>query len=318
MEEKIIVQLDSPERKYSRTYHDFLDNSFLTAEEQMAYIALRSYIDFREDAGDVFPSMDSICRRSKLSKPRARRTINSLIKKGIVKKVQRGLTKTNVYSLVDSPGIWRAKDLDEVKVAAEETELERAVRIVQEAGYTVVKKEEPGAAPAKATDPSTPKHSLKANNITSDLKSQDDGQTPLSEPIDQTWDPYTIDELRDLYEYDIMVHDCPHLQDLLDVALRFLSDAINAPGPTKWIAGQERPIREVRERLLKLTPTEIIYSLKKFEDCTSEITNMENYLLTIFYKSKEQMQLDLTNRYARDQAEGWGQPTGSGRQELDR
>jgi len=83
-EEPIIVKLASPERKYVRTYHDFLDNSFLTAEEQMVFIVLKSYIDFSSDRGEVFPSMATICKRSKLSEPRARRTINSLIKKGIL------------------------------------------------------------------------------------------------------------------------------------------------------------------------------------------------------------------------------------------
>lgn len=95
---KIIVQLASPERKYVKVYHDFLDNSFLSVEEQMIFIALKSYIDFREDSGEAFPSVDTLCRRAKMSKPRTIKAINNLIKKGIVKKVQRGLTKTNLYT----------------------------------------------------------------------------------------------------------------------------------------------------------------------------------------------------------------------------
>ena len=84
-DEKIIVQLDSPERKYVKVYHDFLDNSFLTTEEQMIFIVLKSYVDFKEDSGEAYPSMETICKRTKMSEKRARKNINALIKKGIIK-----------------------------------------------------------------------------------------------------------------------------------------------------------------------------------------------------------------------------------------
>ena len=52
-DERIVVQLASPERKYVKVYHDFLDNSFLTAEEQIIFITLKSYVDFKEDSGEA-------------------------------------------------------------------------------------------------------------------------------------------------------------------------------------------------------------------------------------------------------------------------
>ena len=143
---KIIVQLASPERKYVKVYHDFLDNSFLSVEEQMIFIALKSYIDFREDSGEAFPSVDTLCRRAKMSKPRTIKAINNLIKKGIVKKVQRGLTKTNLYTLSDYPTMWACDNVEDVKAIADNQGVKpltpaEHIAELERMGYTVQIKE---------------------------------------------------------------------------------------------------------------------------------------------------------------------------------
>ncbi|MCM1561079.1 MAG: helix-turn-helix domain-containing protein [Butyrivibrio sp.] len=117
---KITVRLASPERKYVKVYHDFLDNSLLSVEEQTVFIVLKSFIDFKDDNGEAFPSMETICKRAKMSEKRARKNINTLIKKGIVKKVQRGLMKTNLYEIADFPAMWEAADEQEIKQAVEQ------------------------------------------------------------------------------------------------------------------------------------------------------------------------------------------------------
>lgn len=117
--EKMVVQLASPpERKYVKVYHDFLDNILLTAEEQLIFIVLKSYVDFKADSGEVYPSLETICKRAKMGEKRARKNINALIKKGIVKKVQRGLTKTNLYTLSDYPAMWACDNVNEMVAVA--------------------------------------------------------------------------------------------------------------------------------------------------------------------------------------------------------
>ena len=113
-DEKIIVQLASPERKYVKTYHDFLNNSFLSVEEQMIFIVLKSFIDFKNDNGEVFPSMETICKMAKMGEKRARKNIKSLEKKGIVKKIRRGLSKTNIYTIADYPAMWACDNVEDV------------------------------------------------------------------------------------------------------------------------------------------------------------------------------------------------------------
>lgn len=98
--EKIIVQLTSPERKYVKVYHDFLDNSFLSVEEQMIFIVLKSYVNFKEDSGEIFPSIATLCKRAKMSKPRTIKTIKNLIKKGIIKKSTKRINKNkSLYTI---------------------------------------------------------------------------------------------------------------------------------------------------------------------------------------------------------------------------
>lgn len=111
-------QIASPEREYVKIYLDFLDNSFLTAEEQMVFIALKSF-DFEEESGPICQSMETICKRAKMSEQRARKNINALVKKGIVKKIQRGLTKTNLYALSDYAPMWDCGKEGDIATAAD-------------------------------------------------------------------------------------------------------------------------------------------------------------------------------------------------------
>ena len=129
MTEQFQVQLANPEREYVKVYKDFLNNQLLTVEEKMVFIALKSFVTYGQDSGKVFPSMETLCKITSLSRPRATRTITSLEKKGIVKKTRRGLTKSNLYTLVDIPSMWGAvteeelKELSETKIQLSDEEM---------------------------------------------------------------------------------------------------------------------------------------------------------------------------------------------------
>lgn len=96
----------SHERGYVKVYYDFLDNSFLTAEEQMIFIVLKSYIDFGNDSGETCQSLETICKRTKMSRRRVIDNIKSLVEKGVIRKIRRGLTQTNLYTLSDCAAMW--------------------------------------------------------------------------------------------------------------------------------------------------------------------------------------------------------------------
>jgi hypothetical protein len=295
---KIIVQLASPERKYVKVYHDFLDNSFLSVEEQMIFIALKSYIDFREDSGEAFPSVDTLCRRAKMSKPRTIKAINNLIKKGIVKKVQRGLTKTNLYTLSDYPTMWACDNVEDVKAIADNQGVKpltpaEHIAELERMGYTVQIKEKglETTAPTKVTADS----STQLNNF-----NQFDTTTNSGESQDLK--RYTLDQIKQLFDYHVMIQDNPYRQQNIDSVMNILYTTMNTTKTTIRIAGEDKPTMVVVGKLMKLSYSEIMYAIEKYQEQTERIKNPTSYMLTLLYNSKEQMNLDITNQVSHDMA----------------
>lgn len=285
---KIIVQLASPERKYVKVYHDFLDNSFLSVEEQMIFIALKSYIDFREDSGEAFPSVDTLCKRAKMSKPRTIKAINNLIKKGIVKKVQRGLTKTNLYTLSDYATMWACDNMEDVAAVADNQGMkpltpEEHIEALERMGYKVeIKEKELVSEPSKA-------HTQAQKNYNSDVT-----KNIILEPKSQA-ERYSLEQIKTLFDYNILITDYPKHEADINVVFDILHEALNTTKQAIRISGENRPQEVVAGKLLKLTSYDIKYAIDKFHQQTGEIKNTRAYLLTILYHAREQSYLDLMN-----------------------
>ena len=286
---KIIVQLASPERKYVKVYHDFLDNSFLSVEEQMIFIALKSYIDFREDSGEAFPSVDTLCRRAKMSKPRTIKAINNLIKKGIVKKVQRGLTKTNLYTLSDYPTMWACDNVEDVKAIADNQGVKpltpaEHIAELERMGYTVQIKEK-----GLETEPTKAQYQApQTNNIIDIDKDSTKGAKSQAER-------YTMEDIKALYEYDSLIIQYPAKQTDIDIVFEILYETLNTTKKTIRIGGEDKPQMVVIGKLMKLQPDDLIYSIDRYHEQTERIKNVKGYLLTILFNSREQNHLDLMN-----------------------
>ena len=290
-DEKIIVQLASPERKYVKVYHDFLDNSFLTTEEQMIFIVLKSYVDFKKDSGEVYPSMETICKRAKMSEKRARKNINALIKKGIVKKAQRGLTKTNLYTLSDYATMWFCDNVEDVAAVADNQGVKpltpaEHIAELERMGYTVQIKEKglETTAPTKVTADS----STQLNNF-----NQFDTTTNSGES--QDLERYTLDQIKQLFDYDIMIADHSERKTDIDIVFTILYDALNWAKPTIRVDGQDKPSMVVISKLMKLEQSDLWYTIEKYHEQQERIKNVNAYLLTILYHAKEQSYLDLMN-----------------------
>lgn len=330
--ENIIVQLASPERKYVKVYHDFLDNSFLTTEEQMILIVLKSYIDFRKDSGDAYPSMETICKRAKMSEKRARKNINALIKKGIVKKVHRGLTKTNLYTLADYAAMWECENVEDVAAIADNKGIkpltpEEHIAELERMGYKVeIKKLDSVSKPCKsetieqivcelpksdATETElvsesskseieekelvsapTKAHSQAPNN--NNNNNSDVNKSTTNAPKSQT-ERYTMQDLEDLYEYDCLIRRNPDQKTDIDIVFNILYDTLNTTRPTIRVGGEDKPTMVVIGRLTKLQPDDLLFAIDNYHEQTDRIKNVRGYLLTLLYHAREQSYLDLMN-----------------------
>lgn len=303
MIEKFKVKIQKPERDFVKVYKDFLRNKLLTVEEKMIYISLKYFVEYGKDKGSVYPSMETLCELSSLSKPRATKAISNLIEKGIVKKNRRGLTKTNEYTLMDDSLIWKSKNIEELKIKVEEIE-NNFVNLSEVSTEMLLKELE---RRNKEKEPETTEQLTKAPVETSPKPNQSDvvntdkvNTTVTNTTPDlrksQDSERYTLEQIRQLYEYDIMVADEPTKQNDIDTVIEILHTTLNTTKNTIRVGRENKPTMSVISKLMKLDKDCILYAIEKFGEQTERIKNPTNYMLTLLYNAKEQMNLDITNK----------------------
>lgn len=117
--EKIIVQLASPERYYTKCYHDFMDCNLLNGEEKIVFLALKRFLDVKSEQGKVFPTIETIQDMTGWGNQKVVKYIKSLVKKGVVKKIRQGLSKPNIYILADYSTMWTCDTVEDVAAVAD-------------------------------------------------------------------------------------------------------------------------------------------------------------------------------------------------------
>lgn len=301
--ENIIVQLATPERKFVKVYHDFLQNELLTVEEKMVFIALKSFVDFSKDnggtQGKAYPTMDTVCKLSSLSRPRATRAINKLIEKKIVTKIRRGLTKSNMYILSDYATMWACDNIEEITAIADNKGIKPLTLIehiaeLEKMGYKVeIKEKEPEALQA---DQSNNDSSTQSNNF-------NQFDTTTNSAKSQALERYTLDQIKQLFDYDNMLIEHPDRQRDIDSVMGVLHTAMNTSKEVIRISGTDMPAMTVIAKLMKLDKEMLIYAIDKFSEQTERIKNPAAYMLTILYNTPEQYHLDVKNQECYEKAE---------------
>ena len=293
--ERIEVQLATQERRHVKVYKDFLATQNLTTEEKIVYIALKSFITYGQDEGQVFPSMDTLCQLTSMSRPRATRTITSLIRKGVVKKKRRGLTKSNIYTLYDNAAMWEAGSAEEMKDLAENNIQLSSQEMIEEltrrgAIKIVETKKELTSETGQSTDASTFSDKLNIVLTTDNSTLRDTGSQ----------ERYSMAEVRELFDYAVLVNDKRCSVSDLDAVMDILYDTLNSNKKTIRVSGENKPAMVVIGKLMKLSYEEILYSIRKFNSITDRIRDPKAYMLTILYTAKEQMNLDVNNQVRHD------------------
>lgn len=300
--ENIIVQLATPERKFVKVYHDFLQNELLTVEEKMVFIALKSFVDFSKDnggtQGKAYPTMDTVCKLSSLSRPRATRAINKLIEKKIVTKIRRGLTKSNIYILSDYATMWACDNIEEITAIADNKGIKPLTLIehiaeLEKMGYKVeIKEKEPEALQAVQSN----------NDSNSQLNTNNQYDNTTNSVENQDLERYTLDQIKQLFDYGIMIKENPNLQQDIDTIINILHTTMNTTKSTIRIAGQDKPAMVVISKLMKLDKNSILYVIEKYQEQTEKIKNPTAYMLTILYNAPEQYHLDMKNKISNETA----------------
>lgn len=300
-EEKIIVKNAKSERKYFKTYYDFLYNELLNGDEKLIFITLKSFLDFSKDKngtnGEAFPTIQTICHITQWSNKKVIKIINNLVAKGVVKKIQRGLNKPNLYILSDYEEIWKAKNTSEVKEIIENNEeksmtAEEHIAALKKMGYDIeIKKTETMETKEKEPEITEP---TKVTENSSPNSSNEDNIIPKSEKS-QELERYNLDQIHQLFDYNIMLIDYPDDQQHIDSVMNILYTTMNTKKNTIKIAGENKPTMVVIGKLMKLNKESIIYVIRKFSKQTERIKNPLSYMLTMLYNAPEQFDFDIQN-----------------------
>ena len=288
-DEAFIVQTPHKERLFTKTYHDFLDSTLFNGKEKMIFILLKRYIDFSQDkdgvSGQVYPTIKTLMDKTGMSKNTVRKIILSLKQKGVLKIRQQDLNKPNIYTIYDYAEIWQAKDEDELINAVENAKPLKAIAELEAMGYTVIppedKEKELTSEPTKVTDVNSKTQKYPIIN--------DNSKTKTSQ------ETYSMEYIHKLYDYDTLRQRLTGHEDELDAVMDILHNALNSRSEALRIEGENKSAEVVKSRLLKLTGDEIEYCLEQFRSRREPIHNVSAYMLTMLYRSKEQLTLQITN-----------------------
>ena len=296
MSDRMEVRSSVPIRKFVMVHEDFLEADFLSVEEKMVYIVLKSFMAYGQDSDEVYPSMETICRLSSMSRPRATRVINSLIRKGVVKKRRRGVTKSNVYTISDFPAMWQKETSQEERKKLLESEIPYTT------GQLVEELIRRGILPNESEKPEdTQPADNKKGSVSVAAEPDPDGRLNKNNIVSTTTNDsthfyeYSQEYIYGIYSYDILAKRLSNDKKSLDAVMEILYETLNSHEQTIRIKGDEKSSEVVKSKLLKLDYDDIWYSIIQFKGTKNRIKKPKEYMLSILYGAKEQRILDFEN-----------------------
>ena len=294
------IQSATDQRPFIMIYQDFLESDLLdNYYQKLVYIYLKKFADSNNQC---FPSIKRLSSLTKIGTTKVKQTLAELEEKGVISKVNRnrsdGGKTSNLYTLYDFAEIWKVGSSEDVAAVAEEVSEAKMIATLKARGYTVIKEKEPDKLSADQSidnESSTNKnHICKDHNTVKQPESQEE--------------QYSIEDIKAFYDYEIMLQDKPVWKDDIDNIMEIIRDILNCKKPTVRVAGEDKPTAVVIGKFMKLTYSEIFYVLEKFNQVTDRIDNQRNYLITMLYRAKEQMNFDISNQVQHDMY-NWKPPT---------
>lgn len=287
------IKFNTDQRPFSMTYHDSIDSNILESIYQLAlFIALKR---FSGENNKCFPSLKKLAKVSRMSQRKVQETLKELEEKHIISIENRlrtdGGDTSNLYTLHDYKELWNPNNSKEVTTVINEIEEQQMIKALTAKGYYISKEKGLVSDSSQTTDtrPQKKYDVYNKQNTTSKIESQD-------------LERYTLDQIHELFDYDIMVLDYPLQQNDINSVMSILYTAMNTTKSTIRIAGEDKPAMVVIGKLMKLHKESIMYAIKQFSEQTERIKNPTAYMLTILYNAPEQFNLDIQNRVSHDMA----------------
>lgn len=139
-------------------------------------------------------------------------------------------------------------------------------------------------------------------------QSNNESSTKLNQDIDNTIINsnksqelrYTMHEIKEHFNYSVMIHDNPDQKDSIDAVMNILYDTLNTSKKLIRVDGEDKPAMSVQSKLMKLNMQCIMYAIDKYSENTVRVKNPVAYMLTILYTSQERMHFDISNQVSHD------------------
>lgn len=286
------IQLATDQRPFIMVYQDFLESNILdNYYQRLVYIYLKKFADSKNQC---YPSVKTISKQSGISVNKVKITLKELEEKGIIAKANRsrpdGGKSSNLYTLYDYRELWNAGSSEEVAAVIDGIQEKYMIEALTAKGYYITKEKGLASEPTKA------------HTQAPQLNQFDIVNTTTNSGESQDLERYTLDQIKQLFDYEIMIQDNPYRQQDIDSVMNILYTTMNTTKATIRISGEDKPSMVVIGKLMKLSYSEIIYAIEKYQEQTERIKNPTSYMLTLLYNAKEQMNLDITNQVSHDMA----------------
>ena len=282
------IKSATDQRPFIMVYQDFLESDLLDNHYQkLVYVYLKKFADSKNQC---FPSVKTLSKLTKISVNKVKLTLAELEQKGVISKENRtrpdGGKSSNLYTLYDFKELWNAGSSEEVAAVVDEYEDKKLISLLEAKGYTIIKEKEPDKTePTKVTvEPSTKLNQFDMVNTTINATSCQDQER------------YTLDDVKDIFGYEAMVHDAPELKSNIDSVMDVLHNALNTTAETIRVNKKDVPGTVARKKLLELTNEEILFTIRKYRMQTGTINNTSSYILTQLFNAHRDMDLELTNK----------------------
>lgn len=284
------IKNDTDQRPFSMIYHDFFKSNLLNPYEKMIFIALKIFSD---NNNQCFPSLKKLSDITGISKRKIQDSLKEMERKQIISIENRlgvhGGKSSNLYTLHDFKELWNADNAEQINENIDIEEL-RLFELANKKGYRLEK--EPGT-----TEPTT--EHVEPSTKNNQYYSMDNTiQMEKSQELER----YTITQIKQLFDYDIMLQERQNQKQDIDTVMSILHTAMNTAKSTIRIAGQDKPTMVVIGKLMKLDKNSILYAIEKYQEQTEKIKNPTAYMLTILYNAPEQYHLDMKNQISNEKA----------------
>ena len=278
---KVVLKSDNP--LFVPVYHSFIESNLLNGKEKIIFIILKRFLTVGTEQGQVYPKLETICKYAGMTKKTVIKIIKSLQKKGLLEVEQQGLNKPNLYTIKDYAKMWKVESIDKLKETADEIEERQMIEALIERGYHVTKEKELETDSGQTSESSTHISNVSmGKNSTNEIKSQ--------------VERYTLNQIKQIFDYDIMINDNPYCKENIDSVMDILHSTMNTTKATVRIAREDKPAMVVIGKLMKLHKDSIMYAIKKFSEQTERIKNPAAYMVTLLYRAPEQFNLDIENQ----------------------